>query len=127
MHTIKSAFFTVLLLIAIPAAAFAHAKMTGSVPKEGAIVPVGLSEIELDFSKPLRLTMVHVMRTPEQKEVPLASELPKSFAKTAKLKVGSLPAGAYEVSWTAAADDGHVMSGAFKFSVNEAEHAKPAQ
>ena len=127
MHTIKSAFFTVLVLITIPAAAFAHAKMTASVPKDGSIVPVGLSEIELDFSKPLRLTVVHVMRTPEQKEISLTSELPKSFVKTAKLKVGTLPAGAYEVSWTAAADDGHVMNGSFKFSVNEAEHAKPAQ
>jgi methionine-rich copper-binding protein CopC len=127
MHTIKSAFFTVLLLVAIPATAFAHAKMTGSTPKDGAIVPVGLSEIELDFSKPLRLTVVHVMRNPEQKEIPLASELPKSFVKAAKLKVGTLPVGAYEVSWTAAADDGHVMNGSFKFSVNEAEHAKPAQ
>lgn len=35
-----------------------------------------------------------------------------------------LPAGAYEVAWTAVADDGHVMNGRFNFSVSEAEAAK---
>ena len=127
MHTIKSAVFAVLFVLAVPAVAMAHAKMNASVPKDGAIVPAGLSEIELSFSKPLRLTLVHVVRGAEQKEVPVTSELPKSFVNSAKLTVGVLPAGPYEVSWTAVADDGHVMNGSFKFSVSEAQHAQPAQ
>lgn len=127
MHTIKSAAFCALLLIAAPAVVFAHAKMNASVPKDGAIVPAGLSEIELSFTKPLRLTMVHVMAATAHKEVPVTSELPKSFVKSAKLAVGALTTGAYEVSWTAVADDGHVMNGIFKFTVREAQHPKPAQ
>lgn len=127
MHTIKSAVFAVLFVLAVPAVAMAHAKMNASVPKDGATVPAGLSEIELSFSKPLRLTLVHVVRAPEQKEVPVTSELPKSFVNSAKLTVGALPAGPYEVSWTAVADDGHVMSGKFKFLVSEALHAQPTQ
>jgi methionine-rich copper-binding protein CopC len=81
----------------------------------------------MSFSKPLRLTVVHVMQATEQKEIPLASELPKAFVSSAKLAVAALPKGAYEVSWTAVADDGHVMNGSFKFSVSEAQPASPAR
>lgn len=127
MHQLKSAVLAALLLIAAPTVVFAHAKMNASVPKDGDTVPAGLSEIELGFSKPLRLTVVHVMRTTEQKEIPVTSELPKAFVNTTKLAVGALPAGVYEVSWTAVADDGHVMNGSFKFSVSDVQQAKPAQ
>jgi methionine-rich copper-binding protein CopC len=101
--------------------------MNASNPEDGAIVPAGLSEIELSFSKPLRLTLVHVTQSTGQKEIPVTSELPKSFVSSAKVTVDALPSGPYEVSWTAVADDGHVMSGSFKFSVSEAQHAQPAQ
>jgi methionine-rich copper-binding protein CopC len=113
--------------MAATVAASAHAKMNASVPKDGATVPAGLSEIELSFSKPLRLTLVHVVRAAEHKEITVTSEPPKSFASSAKLTVAPLPAGPYEVSWTAVADDGHVMSGSFKFSVSETQQAQPAQ
>ena len=127
MGTIKSAAFAFLFVTAGSIAAFAHAKMNASVPKDGATVPAGLSEIELSFSKPLRVTLIHVVRAAEQKEITVTSGLPKSFVNSAKLTVDPLPAGLYEVSWTAVADDGHVMNGSFKFSVSEAQHAQPAQ
>lgn len=127
MRTIKSTALSVLFVAISTVTALAHAKMNASVPKDGATVPAGLSEIELSFSKPLRLTLVHVVRALEQKEVPVTSELPKFFVNSAKLTVGALPAGPYEVSWTAVADDGHVMNGKFKFSVSEAQHAQPTQ
>ena len=123
MHTIKSAALGGLVLLAATVAASAHAKMNASVPKAGATVPAGLSEIELSFSKPLRLTVVHVMRAAEHQEITVTSGPPKSFASSAKLTVDPLPAGPYEVSWTAVADDGHVMSGSFKFSVGDAQQA----
>lgn len=127
MRTIRSAAFAVLFVVAIPAFALAHAKMTASNPKDGATVPSGLTEIDLNFSKPLRLTLVHVMRAAQQKEVPVTSELPKSFVKAAKLAIEALPTGPYEVSWTAVADDAHVVSGSFKFLVSDAKQAPPAQ
>jgi hypothetical protein len=127
MRNPKWAVSAVLLVLSLPALALAHAKMSASVPKDGATVPAGLSEIELRFSKPLRLTIVHVTRASERKEIPLTSELPKSFVSSAKLTVGVLPAGPYEVSWTAVADDGHVMNGSFKFSVSDAQQTQPAQ
>ena len=127
MRTMKAAAVAFLFFMAGTVAAFAHAKMNASVPKDGATVPAGLSEIGLDFSKPLRLTLVRVMSTKDQHQVSTTSELPKSFSHTAKLTVDALPAGPYEVSWTAVADDGHVMNGSFKFSVSEAQPAQPKQ
>jgi len=97
MRTIKSAGLSVLFVAISTVAALAHAKMNASVPKDGATVPAGLSEIELSFSKPLRLTLVHVVRAPEQKEVPVTSELPKSFVNSAKLTVGGGAAGPAEL------------------------------
>jgi copper resistance protein C len=116
-----------LLVIAAPAAALAHAKMTGSKPQEGSTVAAGLSEIELSFSHPLRLSMVHV-RDANKRDIPLKSELPPSFAQVAKIKVDGLTPGSYEVTWTAVAEDGHVMKGAFAFSVKaERAAAQPAR
>lgn len=127
MRIYKWAVFGVLLLVSVPTFVLAHAKMNASVPEDGATVPIGLSEIELGFSKPLRLTLVRVTRTTDHGVIPVISDLPKSFTKSAKLTVGTLPAGPYEVSWTAVADDGHVMSGSFKFSVSEAQRIQPQQ
>ncbi len=109
------------------AAALAHAKMNASVPKDGATVASGLSEIQLQFSKPLRLTLIHVRRVDDQQEMAVSSELPASFVDSAKVTVDALQAGSYEVFWTAVSNDGHVMKGNFAFSVKETQDAQPAQ
>ena len=116
MKLIQTAALTTLLLMTGPTAALAHAKMTASTPKDGSTVAAGLSQIELNFSKPLRLSMVHV-RDAAQHEVPLKSELPTPLASEVKIDVESLTPGSYQVSWTAVAEDGHVMKGTFAFSV----------
>jgi len=105
-----------LLLLAAPAAALAHAKMMDSNPKDGSTVGAGLSQIELKFSKPLRLSMVHV-RDASKHDVPLKNKLPTAFAPAVKISVDGLTPGSYEVSWTAVTEDGHVMKGTFAFSV----------
>ena len=123
----RSAALSVLILAATSVAAFAHAKMASSVPQDGATVPVGLLEVQLDFSKPMRLTVVHVTRAQDRQEIPTKSKLPSSFEKSVKLALDPLSAGAYEVSWSAVADDGHIMNGAFKFSVVETKAGQPTQ
>jgi methionine-rich copper-binding protein CopC len=115
------------LVVAGIVAALAHAKMHASVPKDGETVALGLSEIQLQFSKPLRLTLIHVRRMDDQMDIPVSSELPKSFVDSAKVAVDALQAGSYEVFWTAVSNDGHVMKGSFAFSVKETQDAQPAQ
>ena len=116
-----------LLVVTAPVAALAHAKMTASKPEDGSTVAAGLSEIELSFSHPLRLSMVHV-RDGNKQDVPLKSELPPSFTPVAKISVDGLTPGSYEVTWTAVAEDGHVMKGSFAFSVKaEKAAAQPTR
>ena len=119
MRIIKSATLAALLVITGTTAALAHATMTASVPKEGASVTSPVSEIELTFSKPMRLTLVKVTRVDDRQQLAIRGELPKAFGTSVKTSVTRLPAGPYEVSWTAVAEDGHVMKGSFAFSVSE--------
>ena len=127
MRRLISVALAALLVMAGSVAALAHAKMTSTVPSDGATAPIGLSEIRLDFSHPIRLTIVKIVRVMEKLQVATITELPKSFEKSVKLTVDALAAGAYEVSWTAVADDGHVMNGSFTFTVGEPSDAKSKQ
>jgi len=127
MGTLKSVALATVFVVAGVAAALAHAKMDASVPKDGETVVAGLSEIQLQFSKPLRLTLIHVRRVGEQQEIAVSSELPTSFVDSAKVAVDALQAGSYEVSWTAVSNDGHVMKGSFAFSVKQSLDAQPEQ
>ena len=119
MKLIQTAALATLLLMAAQATALAHAKMTASTPKDGSTVAAGLSQIELNFSQPLRLSMVHV-RDANKHDIALKSALPTAFAPVVKINVDSLAPGSYEVAWTAVAEDGHVMKGTFAFSVEAA-------
>lgn len=116
MKRIKMAALAAMLMATVPTVALAHAKMTASKPADGSTVVAGLSEIEIDFSAPLRVSMLHV-RDANKHEIALKSELPATFAPAVKVNVEALAPGNYEVSWTAVAEDGHVMKGAFAFVV----------
>lgn len=124
MHMVKSMALAVFLTMGTTAV-LAHAKMAISVPKDGATVATGLSEIELKFSKPMRLTLVRVHPAQGGDDVVVSGALPKAFGDAAKVAVGELPAGAYEISWTAVAEDGHVMKGSFAFTVANTQSGAP--
>ena len=126
MNRIKTAALVALIALAAPSAVLAHAKMTASKPADGSTVAAGLSEIELNFSKPLRLSMVHV-RDESKHEVALRSALPPTFGPAFKLSTEALTPGSYEVTWTAVAEDGHVMKGAFTFSVKPDKAVTPTK
>lgn len=127
MRSWKAAALAILFGILAPVTVLAHAKMTTTVPTDGATVAAGLSEVQLSFSKPMRLTVVKIVRGADKQDVPAKGHLPKTFVKSATVGVDPLSAGLYEVSWTAVADDGHVMNGGFKFTVREAKDAQPTQ
>ena len=123
----RAAVVAVLVMLAGTGGVLAHAKMVTSVPKDGATVAAGLSEIALSFSKPMRLTLVRVHPTQGGDDVVLSSALPKAFGDAAKVAVGALASGAYAVSWTAVAEDGHVMKGSFAFTVAAPQGGAPPQ
>jgi methionine-rich copper-binding protein CopC len=125
MHALRSAALVALMVLAAPLAAFAHAKMVASTPKDGATVAAGLSQIEMKFSHAMRLTLLRVHRPDDDKDIGLQSALPKTFTDAAKVSIDALTAGAYDVSWAAVSEDGHVMKGSFSFKVTGP--AAPAQ
>lgn len=125
MRTPRSAVLAIVMVIAAMGAALAHAKMKASTPADGATVPAGLSQIEMTFSHPMRLTLVRVHRAADDTDMALNAPLPKTFADSAKVSVDALAAGAYEVTWTAVSQDGHVMKGHLGFTV--AGGGAPAQ
>ena len=124
MNYIRTAALVALIALAAPPAALAHAKMTASTPADGSTVAPGVSEIKLTFSKPLRLTVVHV-RDASKHDVALKSALPTAFGPAFKLSTEALAEGSYEVTWTAVAEDGHVMKGVFAFSVKAGKGETP--
>jgi methionine-rich copper-binding protein CopC len=125
MQLLRTAVLAVLVMIAGTAGVLAHAKMVASVPKDGTTVAAGLSEIEFTFSKPMRLTLVRVHPLKGGDDIVVTGALPKAMGDAAKVPVAPLAAGAYAVSWTAVAEDGHVMQGSLAFTV--AAPSAPAQ
>ena len=127
MRIVRLAVLAVLVMLAGTGGVLAHAKMIASVPKDGTTVAAGLSEIELSFSKPLRLTLMRVHPLKGGDDIVVSGALPKSVSDKAKVAIGALAAGAYAVSWTAVAEDGHVMKGSFAFTVAAPASATPPQ
>jgi len=122
---------TLLLVIAGNAPVLAHGKMSKTMPANGALVATGLTKIALNFAKPARMTLVKIVRLPEEDEapgleVPALGGLPKKFGKSVELRVAPLVDGDYLVKWTAIGKDGHVSKGAFSFAVvQKSELASP--
>lgn len=119
MFALRAILAAALLAVIGAGAALAHTKMTASVPADGATVAAGLSQIEVAFSHPMRLTLVRVHGA-QGADVPLTGALPKGFTESAKIGIEPLAEGGYEVTWTAVSEDGHVMKGHFAFTVAKA-------
>jgi copper resistance protein C len=104
------------LLVGSPQAS-AHAKMNKTVPADGASVAPGLAEIRFAFTDAIRITLVKVTQQESKVTVPPASKLTRTFVTEAKIAFEPLTPGTYAVMWTGVGSDGHVMKGAFSFSV----------
>lgn len=118
--------YSLIVLVALGGAnltALAHAKLVSSNPADGGRAASGLSALKLNFSKPMRLTLVNVTHADSKSGIEIAGPLPDGFVKSATVEVPALEPGSYRVRWTAVATDGHVMTGTVKFSID----AKPSQ
>jgi hypothetical protein len=75
----------------------------------------GLKSLSLTFTKAVRLMTLKLIG----KDVDLALEVDRSApaSRSFSVPLPTVAPGAYEVNWTATARDGHVMTGAFSFTV----------
>ncbi|MFE5663811.1 copper resistance CopC/CopD family protein [Streptomyces niveus] len=116
-----TAVLTVGLLGALAGTASAHAALTGSDPKDGAVVDVAPREVTLTFSEQIAMgdDSIRVL-DPSSKRVDVAKMQDLSQGGTVRYAVGlksGLPNGTYTVAWQAVSADSHPVSGAFTFSV----------
>lgn len=107
---------TLLTMVAVLAAtpAGSHAPLQDSVPAEGSVGPAPTSFV-LSFAHPARLTSLQ-LKGPEGAPRPIRG-LSRTPATSHSVGAPKLNPGRYELSFRAAADDGHVMSGTISFRV----------
>ncbi|MFD5416671.1 copper resistance protein CopC [Streptomyces sp. NPDC127069] len=116
---VLAALLATLFTAATPATA--HAALTASDPKDGAVVATAPAQVTLSFSEEVAMgdDSIRVM-DPQGKRVD-TGEL-RNMCSGSVIRYGTalhsgLPDGTYTVAWQAVSADSHPVSGAFTFSV----------
>jgi copper resistance protein C len=99
------------LFLVVPA--WAHSALESSIPANGTTV-TDPKTMTLTFSDAVRLVTLKL--TGKDAEIVVPIDKSAAAAKTFSLPLPALAPTKYEVKWTAAADDGHVMTGSFSFT-----------
>ncbi|HEY3148257.1 MAG TPA: copper resistance CopC family protein [Dongiaceae bacterium] len=120
MHIKSIVVFSAALTVAVAGAAFAHAELQSSAPQKNAVLKTAPSEVAIDFSEEVNPKLSHIIvkdaagKQVDKNDGHVAADNAKHFS----VDLGPLAVGEYEVSWTSvAAEDGHKLSGKFKFKV----------
>jgi hypothetical protein len=108
------------LSAAAAGSAFAHAELQSSAPQKNAVLKTAPTEVAIDFSEAVNPKLSHIVvkdasgKRVDKKDGHVADGNARHFS----VDLEPLAAGEYEVSWTSvAAEDGHKLTGAFKFKV----------
>ena len=114
----------VLLALAFPAAASAHATLVRTTPGIQQRVASSPTRVSLSFDQSVK-ALPNAIRVYSAKGRLVSGEtLTSNGKRTIDAPVSRLPRGAYTVRWTAISADGHVISGVFTFGVRH--RAPPA-
>lgn len=109
--------FLAIALLAAAAVVHAHTMQTGSHPADGATLETAPERVAVQFNAPVRITRL-VIEDARQERVPFKGSLDREAARRHEAVPGrSLSPGRYTVSWRGMSEDGHVMSGQFRFVV----------
>lgn len=122
---------TALLILMIVFSASTLARTAGYkfIPENGAVVSVGLDEINLSFAREVRLTSFRLLNiSPEVAEkitaqidlegaisIPLSDSLPRGFNTEFTVQFEPIEAGHYVFTWAVVAKDGDVFDGRSQF------------
>ena len=104
----------------LPSGADAHAMLHGSDPADGAILVGSPRTINLTFSEPCRITSLRLLDASGQERPLRRADSRGMVLNASAAPTASLAPGDYRLEWRAMGDDGHVMSGAVRFTVNAA-------
>lgn len=102
----------------IATSANAHADLVSTSPTDGSDVDVAPAQISITFSEPvLEAGTAIVLNQADGTEIPVGP-LNLDGSTISVASPADLAAGEYKVTWRAAADDGHVLTGEFGFTFN---------
>ena len=111
----KRAAAVVLLALALPAPAFAHATLRSTTPTFRERLQLAPRAVVLRFDQPVQA---------EPNAITVTNEFGKRFSsltanqgRSVSVRLRQLPRGPYTVRWHALSEDGHVVSGVFTFGV----------
>ncbi|MBA2780275.1 copper resistance protein CopC [Halomonas kenyensis] len=97
---------------------WAHAHITATEPEAGATLEQSPERLGLEFDSPIRITQFDV--NGPQGVVELSEDPVGAMAETHEgVPADTLEPGEYEVVWRGIAEDGHSMSGGYRFTVQE--------
>lgn len=108
------------LVIAMPLSgmnAMAHSPLKSSSPADGAVVAGAPQMIELTFRGPAKLIRFRLTDA-EAGEVALGADHLMVEASYHRVMLPPVGTGAFTAQWRAMGEDGHVLKGAFSFSVD---------
>lgn len=101
--------------IAFAPAASAHDELTGTTPKNGAMVTSAPSSLELAFAeKPLAVGNQISVKAPDGST---SKATPKVDGSTVSAPFAGHGDGAYTVTWRVVSSDGHPISGSYTFTL----------
>ncbi|WP_030685576.1 copper resistance protein CopC [Streptomyces globisporus] len=108
-------------LLAGAAPASAHAALTGSDPKDGAVVATAPKEVNLTFSEQVAMSPDSIrVLDPAGRRADTGEIRDLCSGSVVRYGVGlraGLPDGTYTVAWQAVSADSHPVAGAFTFSI----------
>ena len=110
----------VLVLLATPGIAHAHAMLKRAQPGSGAHLAAVPTEIRLDFTEAPELSVSRIeLRAPDGSLVQLATLVTASDSRRSLVAAirGVLTAGTYTVVWVVAGSDGHPIRGSYTFTI----------
>ncbi len=108
----------VLALSLLSQALWAHAHITDTHPPDGALLEQAPGTLNLQFDSPIRITQFDV--SGPQGAVELSEDPTGPLAEEhAAVPAAALEAGDYQVVWRGIAEDGHTVSGEYRFTIQE--------
>lgn len=115
----RAAPLAALLLLAVPAAARAHAHLVRAEPKVGSTVAAAPARVRVWFDDALdpRGSSLAVRGSGGARVDDGAPRLDPSSARVLEVGLRPLAPGTYHVAWIAVAKDGHRTEGRFEFTV----------
>ena len=126
MFRIKTVLLSLLVTLIAVSSPHAHGTsphalgtMVKTMPANAAEVASGLSAIAMNFSKPMRVTVVNIVRSADNQRQALTAGLPGRFSRSIDIAMQPLDAGNYSVNWPALSSQYWLFSRAIFIATNK--------